>query len=253
MKTRPASAHPGFLGGLETRLTRLVLKARRGNKPSLDELELWPDAIWRLAALLKAGCSPAFACAMVGRNLASSLEETSARIAAKGPVERWGAERWQDEDLAHALADMVNLFEHCTEAAQKGLPLAPACQHPGTLDYRESVRDGVVAMAACWQVGQTTGASLASVFERLARYYETEIDLRQQRETALSGPKATGRILSWLPALGLGLGIIMGTDPLGVLLGSFGGALVGLTGLGLACAGSRWTSRLIGRAERGEL
>lgn len=253
MKASPASTQPGFLHGLENRLIRMVLRLRRGSKPSLDELELWPDAIWRLAALLKAGCSPAFACATVGRNLASLLDETHARIEAKGPVERWSIERWQDEDLAGALADMMDLFDRCTEAAQKGHPLGPACQHTGTTGYRESVRDGVAALAACWQVGQVTGASLAEVFERLARYCETEIDLGQQRETALSGPKATGRILSWLPALGLGLGIIMGTDPLGVLLGSFGGALVGLVGLGLACAGSRWTSRLIGCAERGEL
>lgn len=253
MRVRQTASQPGIVHGLEVRLTQLILRLRRGSGPSLEELELWPDAIWRLAALLKAGCSPAFACATVGQNLAGALEETRGRIETQGPVERWCPHRWQDEDLARALTDMVDLFERCTGAAQKGLPLASACLHPGTGDYRESVRDGVAAMAACWQVGQTTGASLAEVFERLARYYETEIDLRQQRETALSGPTATGRILSWLPALGLGLGIIMGTDPLGVLFGSLGGALVGLTGVGLAYAGSRWTSRLIGRAERGEL
>lgn len=253
MKVRATSTQSVFLCGLEGRLTAFILRLRRGNKPSLDELELWPDTIWRLAALLKAGCSPAFACTVVGRNLAQALETVRTRIETKGAVERWGAERWQDEELAIALANMVNLFEHCAEAARQGNLLGPTCLRLGLSGYRASVRDGIAAMAACWQVGQITGASLAEVFERLARYYETEIDLRQQRETALSGPKATGRILSWLPALGLALGIMMGTDPLRVLCGSLGGALVGLTGLGLAYAGSAWTSRLIRRAERGEL
>ena len=227
----------------------------RSDSVGLEELELWPDAIWRLAALLRAGCSPAQACThvaayLVGLEREERTEQRSGLLAVVGKL-RPSAR--QQQGLEGAQAQMAQLFETASAQAQKGLPLAGVyLKAAGQAELRESVRQGAARVAACWQVGERTGASLAQVFERLARYLETDIDLRQQRETALSGPRATGRILSWLPFVGLGLGILMGTDPLGVLLGSVPGALVGCLGLALAWCGNRWTARLIHRAEEGQ-
>ncbi|MDY6051227.1 MAG: type II secretion system F family protein [Rothia sp. (in: high G+C Gram-positive bacteria)] len=220
----------------------------------LEELELWPDAIWRLAALLRAGCSPALACTKVATYLASTEKKSTAqpkprRLAVLGAL-RTSAR--QDQGLELARAQMGQLFAAASARAHRGLSLAEVyLQVAQQNEVRESVRQGAAMVAACWQVGERTGASLAQVFEHLASYLETEIDLRQQRETALSGPRATGRILSWLPFIGLGLGILMGTDPVGVLVGSIPGAAVGVLGLGLAWCGNRWTAHLISRAEEG--
>ena len=85
--------------------------------------------------------------------------------------------------------------------------------------------------------------------ERAAEHAEERIDALLGRQSALAAPRATGRILSWLPLLGLGLGVLMGSDPVGVLTGSVLGALTGLLGLGLAFAGRRWTAALVHRAE----
>ncbi|OAX62286.1 hypothetical protein A5N15_04660 [Rothia kristinae] len=51
------------------------------------------------------------------------------------------------------------------------------------------------------------------MLEGLARAVEDELDALAARDTALAGPKATARILSTLPLLGLGLGMGHGHGP----------------------------------------
>ena len=98
-------------------------------------------------------------------------------------------------------------------------------------------------------MSESAGAPLATSLERAAEHAEERIDALLGRQSALAAPRATGRILSWLPLLGLGLGVLMGSDPVSVLTGSILGALTGLLGLGLAFAGRRWTAALVHRAE----
>lgn len=99
------------------------------------------------------------------------------------------------------------------------------------------------------RMSESAGAPLATSLERAAEHAEERIDALLGRQSALAAPRATGRILSWLPLLGLGLGVLMGSDPVGVLTGSILGVLTGLLGLGLAFAGRRWTAALVHRAE----
>lgn len=221
---------------------------------SYQELELWPDALWRLSSLLKAGLSPARSCQI----LASYLQEEEK---VSSPPGNWLLTCWSKislearEQKAYELArrELSGLILSCAQAAAQGQPLAPLCQQEASRMQRASNQKASRQLAACWQVSEASGASLAQVLEELARYCEVEIDLLQQRQTALSGPKATGKILSWLPLLGLGLGGMMGAKPLQLLFGSWAGALLGLSGLLLALAGSYWTGRLIARAEEGNL
>lgn len=223
----------------------LPLGQGRETPAGIEEKELWPDAVWRLAALLRAGASPGFALEKLAQEATSAQDEGGQ---AGGWLARWDSEA---RGLAEGREDCARLLTNCAQAARLGLPVSTASRDVplGRSESRERARE----LAACWQVAERTGAPLAQVLERYARYLENDIDLGQQREAAMSGPKATGRILSWLPLLGLGLGILMGTDPLGVLFGSLAGALIGLAGLGLALAGSRWTAGLTRTAERGEL
>lgn len=226
---------------------RAWLLGRGGEVPAgIDEKELWPDAVWRLAALLRAGATPAFALGKLAQEAARTQEEGEGQRT--GWRVRWDAEA---RGLAEGQADCALLFARCEQAARLGLPVSAASRELplSRAESRERARE----LAACWQVAERTGAPLAQVLERYARYLENDIDLGQQREAAMSGPRATGRILSWLPLLGLGLGVLMGTDPLGVLFGSLAGALIGVAGVGLALVGSRWTARLTRTAERGEL
>ena len=125
----------------------------------------------------------------------------------------------------------------CTQLLENGTRMRPH-SHERLYDLQLSLR-----------MSESAGAPLATSLERAAEHAEERIDALLGRQSALAAPRATGRILSWLPLLGLGLGVLMGSDPVGVLTGSVLGALTGLLGLGLAFAGRRWTAALVHRAE----
>lgn len=125
----------------------------------------------------------------------------------------------------------------CAQLLENGTRMRPH-SHERLYDLQLSLR-----------MSESAGAPLATSLERAAEHAEERIDALLGRQSALAAPRATGRILSWLPLLGLGLGVLMGSDPVGVLTGSILGALTGLLGLGLAFAGRRWTAALVHRAE----
>ena len=99
-------------------------------------------------------------------------------------------------------------------------------------------------------MNETTGAPLAQTLRAAAEHAEEHLDALLGRESALTGPKTTGKILSWLPFIGLAMGWLMGTDPVGALTGSLAGLLTGFFGITLALLGRHWTARLVHRAER---
>lgn len=104
-------------------------------------------------------------------------------------------------------------------------------------------------LAACIDVAEASGCPLAEVLTRFAAQLEAEDDAEAARQTALAGPRATVRLLTWLPFLGLGLGMLLGVDPVEVLLGTpLGGAALA-AGLALTAAGRIWSSRLVRTAE----
>jgi tight adherence protein B len=106
-------------------------------------------------------------------------------------------------------------------------------------------------MAACWDAAEQTGAPLAVLLENYAGHLQHTLDGAAARRTALAGPRATTTLLTWLPIFGLGLGIAMGADPLGILLGTPAGWAILAVGLGLLAAGRLWSQRLVSRAADG--
>lgn len=132
-----------------------------------------------------------------------------------------------------------------------GVPAHLACAQllENSSRMRPHSRERLHDLQLSLRMSESAGAPLATSLERAAEHAEERIDALLGRQSALAAPRATGRILSWLPLLGLGLGVLMGSDPVGVLTGSILGALTGLFGLGLAFAGRRWTAALVHRAE----
>ena len=104
-------------------------------------------------------------------------------------------------------------------------------------------------LAACFDVAEATGCPLADVLTRFAAQLEAEDDAEAARQTALAGPRATVRLLTWLPFLGLGLGLLLGVDPVEVLLGTPWGVAALAAGLALTAAGRFWSARLVRAAE----
>jgi tight adherence protein B len=64
----------------------------------------------------------------------------------------------------------------------------------------------------------------------------------------LAGPRATAGVLTALPALGVGLGQLMGADPIGVLRGGVLGQALLVVGIGLIALGRVWTEQILRRA-----
>ena len=86
---------------------------------------------------------------------------------------------------------------------------------------------------------------MADVLARFAAQLEVEDDAEAARQTALAGPKATVTLLTWLPLLGLGLGICLGVDPLPMLVGTPIGVAALVAGILLTVAGRIWSARLV--------
>lgn len=157
------------------------------------------------------------------------------------------------EDYGHkrCAEDIRRFTQALATVTSWGAPAHLACAQllENSTRMRPHSRERLHDLQLSLRMSESAGAPLATSMERAAEHAEERIDALLGRQSALAAPRATGRILSWLPLLGLGLGVLMGSDPVGVLTGSVLGALTGLLGLGLAFAGRRWTAALVHRAE----
>lgn len=108
---------------------------------------------------------------------------------------------------------------------------------------------GLGDLARAWQVSTQTGAPLAHSLERVSEALTADVALRAVVSGELSATRATGKIMAVLPFCGLGMGYLLGGDPLHFLLSnSYGwGCLV--AGVALAAAGVLWIDRLSQLAE----
>ena len=116
-----------------------------------------------------------------------------------------------------------------------------------TREPDEVLRRAASVVAAA-RLAARLGTPLAPVLDRVADTLAVDAELEAERQAALAGPRATARLLGWLPALGLLLGMVLGADPWGVIVG---GGLAGASAIGgvvFLAAGHCWTRRLLRRA-----
>lgn len=136
-------------------------------------------------------------------------------------------------------------------AAQLGLSVPEVLREAASRTRDPALRTLWQDLAACQEVAERSGAPLAAVLARYAVQRESQLDSDAARDTALAGPRATVRLLSWLPLFGLAVGYLIGVDPMAVLLGSVPGIAALGAGFVLMVAGRIWSSRLV-RAAAGE-
>ncbi|MEU1985805.1 hypothetical protein [Nocardia sp. NPDC019395] len=112
--------------------------------------------------------------------------------------------------------------------------------------------DSVIAaelarVSDAWQVAERHGLALAELLAAARADLAARIKFRNRTESALAGARATAAILAVLPLLGIGLGQLMGANPLYVLLFSTVGTYLLPLGAGLACAGLLWADEITRR------
>lgn len=111
---------------------------------------------------------------------------------------------------------------------------------------RDAGNDPVLlSLAALWQVGEGSGAALARALDRLLEGARQSARIRREVRAQLAGPRATMRVLAVLPVIGVGMGLLMGANPLGFLLGSPWGWMCLAAAAGLEAGGVAWMRRLV--------
>ena len=248
------------------------LAGRIAGAASAEEMRMWPLMLRTLALNLRAGIPLQEAVhtdpgsrqleefGKFGQGeLVPGTGKTRAKNSSRKSARKSNRPRWVrspsplSEDYGHkrCAEDIRRFMQALATVTSWGAPAHLACAQllENSTRMRPHSRERLHDLQLSLRMSESTGAPLATSLERAAEHAEERIDALLGRQSALAAPRATGRILSWLPLLGLGLGVLMGSDPVGVLTGSILGVLTGLLGLGLAFAGRRWTAALVHRAE----
>ncbi|MBC9953574.1 hypothetical protein ICM05_02770 [Leucobacter sp. cx-42] len=105
--------------------------------------------------------------------------------------------------------------------------------------------------AAAWHIGEQSGAPMATVLDRLAVATQALIDVAHRRAVLVAGPSATVRLVAWLPPAAIGMGLLLGLNPLPVFVTPFGVTLVVIGAL-LEWCGVRWAKRMMASVARAD-
>ncbi|WP_433718758.1 pilus assembly protein TadB [Microbacterium laevaniformans] len=177
------------------------------------------ETLQRLAVLLEAGVAPAQAWSL----LAEDGDATALRLLGDAAPDDGGGEA-------------------------EGVP--PPQHHP-LLDPTENMDrlgGAWTDVAVAWRVAQTVGAPLAPSLRQFAGALRSAAEMRDDVAVALADPRATARLVAWLPALAILLGVALGFDVAAVLVHPVGIGCIA-TGAALMLAARLWTARLVARAE----
>lgn len=111
------------------------------------------------------------------------------------------------------------------------------------------IQVALASTVALCRLSYFSGAPMAEVLDSCAEGITEAAEAASARKVALAGPQTSAQMIAWMPLIGLVLGSALGAEPLGFLLGTWGGRGV----LGLACileiAGIVWVRRLSAAAE----
>lgn len=122
---------------------------------------------------------------------------------------------------------------------EKGVPLISAIEEQGGM-WTE--------LAAAWEIATTVGAPLADVLRSIAEALRDAASAADDVRVALAEPAGTARLLLWMPLAGLLLGVALGFDAWGVIVGNPLGAACVVTGLLFVVLARLWTQALLRRA-----
>lgn len=226
---RPAPELSAESRGPVSAMVRAIAERRRNVSVEAAEWVVW---MRQLAALLR-----------VGRTAASAFDVAADSLAETPNPSATGRRM---EAVCSAVAGGA-LVGRAPSTTLRSLATNPAARQRILRRIEMTV---LTDLARCWEVSERTGAPLATLLEGLAEATEADLDAAAARDTALAGSRATVRILSWLPVMALGLGMLIGADPLRTLLTTPWGMAAGLVGAVLTIVGRVWTGRMVQAAER---
>ena len=167
------------------------------------------DAVSRITEELRAGSHPAAALA---------------GVRADGPLAR---------DILAPAAAAARLGDNVAAALRRG-----AVGRPG-------IGPDVERIAVAWSLAERHGIPLAELLGSAHHDIRWRVRFGATVRAQLAGPRATAHVLTALPLLGLGLGQLVGADPIAVLRGGVLGQMLLVIGVTLVAAGSAWSERIL--------
>ncbi|MEY9951268.1 pilus assembly protein TadB [Leifsonia sp. EB34] len=191
-------------------------------------------AVVRAAALVAAGVPPSGALAEAARR---GGVDVGGGLPAPGGRRRAG----------------VRADETATSTTARNRPGDAGAGAPAVRSRRRAAAAGdagVVALAAAWGVAEHAGASLAPALRGAAGALRDRAGAERDIATALAGPRATARLMSWLPVVGVVMAYAIGVDVVGTLVTGPLGWMAAVSGCGLLAAGRLWTRGLVRSASR---
>ncbi len=135
-----------------------------------------------------------------------------------------------------------SLGEPSGAARPRGRRSGPA-PAPGTAGRAQAV-------ICAHRVAAELGTPLAPVLDTVAQALAADAEAESELGAALAGPQASARLVGWLPALGLALGVVVGADPTAVLTDGGLGTVAGVVGVALLVVGRAWSRALVDQARR---
>lgn len=107
-------------------------------------------------------------------------------------------------------------------------------------------RAGLETLAQAWQVSQRTGAAMERLLQLVAAELAREHRVTGTVEAELAGTRATARLLSVLPLVGVALGFVLGGDPVAFVVEQRLGQVCLVVAVALVCGGLLWVERIAG-------
>ncbi|KUI33115.1 hypothetical protein AU196_12505 [Mycobacterium sp. IS-1742] len=99
-------------------------------------------------------------------------------------------------------------------------------------------------IAVCWELAQSHGLSIVALMQTAQRDIAERQRFSSRVNAGMAGARATAAVLAGLPLLGIGLGQLIGAEPVAFLLTSGAGGWLLLAGVTLSCVGLLWSDRI---------
>ncbi len=105
-------------------------------------------------------------------------------------------------------------------------------------------------LALYWRLAQSHGLAIASLMHSAQRDILERERFAARFGAGMAGARTTAAVLAGLPVLGIGLGQLVGAEPMAFLLSTGAGGWLLVVGVTLACCGLLWSDRITGQVQR---
>lgn len=138
--------------------------------------------------------------------------------------------------------DVAAALAACAGRARLGGDAASGLRMPSSC-----IADDLERVAVAWGVAEEHGLALADLLAAARQDVVGRIRFRERAVSASAGARASAAVLATLPLPAIGLGQLMGAEPLRLLAGGGPGAVLLIVGVSLVCAGLLWSDAIAQR------